>query len=114
MTTYALYNLGLAGLALLLSTCVRSSLSPLQFALAARVGLLTTLFAYPWDFFAIRLGVWRYPRDPGLVVYGVPVNDLIFMWLCTYVATVFLTWDRARNSRRKRHPERQHAREQNA
>ncbi len=58
--------------------------------LSARIALLITLLLYPWDFFAIRLGVWTYPKNPGLTIYGVPFNDSLFIWLCSFLACVVL------------------------
>ena len=55
-----------------------------------RVGLIITLIGYPWDFLAISLGVWVYPQDPGMRLYGVPLNDLWFMFAASLFAASFL------------------------
>lgn len=72
---------------------------------ASRISLKMVLIAYPWDFFAIRYRVWRYPTDPGLKIYDVPVNDLLFIWICTYLACTLLSafgrWESARQRHSK-------------
>lgn len=97
MTSYGLFNVVLA-LAAFSAAAVLFPQPKLQHArTAGRVALLITIFAYPWDFFAVRLGVWLYPVEPGVMLYGVPVNDLVFMWLCSYFGASFLMWsDRRR------------------
>ena len=79
--------------------------------LSARIALQVTLIGYPWDFFAVRLGVWTYPRDPGIGVYGVPVNDLLFIWLGTYFSSSLLLGLGRRQARRECHTEREYARQ---
>lgn len=81
---------------------------------AGRVAVLLTLVAYPWDFFAIQLGTWTYPRDPGPRLYGVPFNDLIFIWLCTYMTCCALLRLRASYPFRDRHTKSEHTDEENA
>lgn len=44
-----------------------------------QVAVYVTALAYPWDFFAITLGAWTY-GDPGPRLFGVPINDLIFIF----------------------------------
>lgn len=78
--------------------------------LAGRIGVLITLLSYPWDFFAVQLGVWRYPVDPGLTVYGVPVNDLTFIFLCTFFTSSVLLRIHRREASRERHAKSEHAR----
>lgn len=109
MTAYGYYNLALAGVVALLVFGIFQRGQPRsQSWRCARIGLLLVACGYPWDFFAIRLGVWRYPHDPGWLIYGVPLNDLVFMWLCTFLATSYLTWDNLRYGRRKCEPESEH------
>ena len=67
-----------------------------QLMRSARIALLLTMIYYPWDFFAIRLGVWTYPSDPGLRIYQVPLNDLIFIWLCSFLTCCVLIATRNR------------------
>lgn len=57
--------------------------------LAARISVLMVLAAYPWDFFAIHLQVWAH-HDPGPRLFTVPVNDLIFIFICTYLTVCVL------------------------
>lgn len=83
MTAYTAYNLVLAALVLPLSYRLLGSRDRRRLVLrCARIGLLMTLIGYPWDFFAIKMGAWRY-LQPGYTIHAVPVNDLLFMWICT-------------------------------
>jgi lycopene cyclase domain-containing protein len=92
MRLYYLYNLVFAGFTLAISYCLVGPPPSRrrQTLLAARIALLLTVIYYPWDFFAIRLGVWTYPKDPGLRIYQVPLNDLIFIWLCSFLTCCVL------------------------
>jgi lycopene cyclase domain-containing protein len=101
MSAYDIYNLALAAIVLPLSYWMAGKRSRRRtLALASRIAFMLTLLAYPWDFFAIRFRIWRYPVDPGLRIYDVPLNDLIFMWLCTFLACSFLVavsrWESSR------------------
>lgn len=63
--------------------------------IAMRVAFMMVAIAYPWDFFAVQLKVWIYPVDPGPTLYGVPVNDSVFIWMCTHLtASVLLALHR--------------------
>jgi lycopene cyclase domain-containing protein len=107
MTPYTAFNLALTVFILPISFILvgpRNRRRPLL--LSARVALLVTLIGYPWDFFAIQLGVWRYPNDAGLRIYDVPLNDLIFIWLCTYLTCSFLIAARRWQAGSQGHPER--------
>lgn len=93
MSDYTLFNVGLG-------VCVAISSSYLLrqgrfHLLAARIGLLLVLIAYPWDFFAIKLSVWTYSA-PGPRLFSVPLNDLIFIFLCTYLTVTVLLYFRPR------------------
>ena len=115
MTPYTAYNLGLAILTLPLSywlAGIRDRRHKLM--LCARIAFLVTLIGFPWDFFAIQVGVWRYPSDPGLKIHGVPLNDLVFMWLCTHLACSFLVAINGRQPRGEGHSKGKDAREQDA
>jgi len=91
MTHYSVYNLVFAVFTLSLSYWLAGVRNKRRNLLsAARIALLLTVLYYPWDFFAIRLGVWKYPKHPGLKIHEVPLNDLIFIWLCSYLTCVIL------------------------
>lgn len=110
MNLYAAYNIGLATLILPVSFWIAAR--PTRRAdllLAARVAVLVTLISYPWDFFAIQLGVWRYPRPPGPTVHGVPINDLVFIWLCSFFTSGVLRRLHRRQPSSKRHSKRENA-----
>jgi lycopene cyclase domain-containing protein len=103
MSAYAGYNLALAAFVFPASYLLAGGQSRRHMlTLASRIAFLLTLLAYPWDFFAIRYRIWRYPVDPGLRIYEVPVNDLIFMWLCTFLACSLLVALRRWESSRQR------------
>ena len=105
MTRYTLYNLVLAVFVLIVSSCVAAfGDRKRNLLISARAALLITLLLYPWDFFAVRMGVWIYPNYDGLRIYGVPFNDSVFIWLCSFLACVILiTLDR-RHAESKSHP----------
>ena len=113
MSTYTVYNFALAALVLPLSCWLLGPRNLRRSVLrCARIALLMTLLGYPWDFFAINMGVWRYPRLPGYSIHGVPLNDLLFMWLCTHLACSVLTAARRWESGRERHSESKYASDQ--
>jgi lycopene cyclase domain-containing protein len=88
---YYLYNLLFAAFVLPISYwLVGSELRRRQLRVSARIALLLTVLYYPWDFFAIRMGVWTYPYEPGLRIYQVPFNDLVFIWLCSFLTCCVL------------------------
>lgn len=102
MSTYTIYNMVLAAVILPLGIGLLLRNGTITLLLAsARVALLVTLIAFPWDFFAIQFSAWRYPNDPGPRIYGVPVNDLVFIWLCTFLAcsvlVAFRRWESGRH-----------------
>lgn len=99
MTIYTLYILGFTAFALPVSYWIAGRHNRRQKVLvSARIALLLTLLIYPWDFFAIRLGAWTYPDFGGLTVFGVPLNDSFFIWLCSYLACIVLIRVNSRNS----------------
>ncbi len=91
MTTYTAYNLILAALILPFSYWFAGRGDRRRnLLLSARIALILTVLLYPWDFFAIRLGSWTYPDFDGWQIYGVPLNDSLFIWLCSYLTCVVL------------------------
>lgn len=115
MNSYVIYNLILGAVLIPISLAL---LPPphrwRHVGLAARIGVLIALFGFPWDFFAIRLGAWTYPTDPGLTLYGVPANDLVLMWICSYFTTAVLISSNTRNGSDKGHAEGKDTGKQNA
>lgn len=110
MTPYTAYNLALATLVLPITyglTLLGDQRRDLL--VSARVALLVTLVGYPWDFFAIHAGVWTYPNYPGIRIYDVPLNDLVFMWLCSHFTCTLLIAVRRRYSCRDRQAKRKDA-----
>ena len=104
MTTYTKYNLALAAFILALSYLVAGRGNRRRIlVLSARIALLLTLLLYPWDFFAVRLGAWTYPNYDGWRIYGVPLNDSLFIWICSYLTCVVLMAVDRRRSGGQRH-----------
>jgi len=92
MNPYVVYNVALMAFILPISYWLAGTKNRKRnLMLSARVAFLVTLISYPWDFFAIHLGIWRYPHDPGLRIYGVPVNDLVFIYFCSLLTCSLLT-----------------------
>jgi lycopene cyclase domain-containing protein len=115
MSAYTVYNLSIAAFIVPASYWLADARSKRRtLALASRIAFLLTLLAYPWDFFAIHLQVWRYPVDPGPRIHDVPLNDLVFMWLCTYLACTLLIAIGKWESSRQGHSKREHASEERA
>ena len=91
MTGYTIYNLVLA--ALILPPIVWLAVRQARWhdlRISTRISFMMAAIAYPWDFFAIHLKVWDYPNDPGPRLYDVPLNDLVFIWICTQLASSVL------------------------
>jgi lycopene cyclase domain-containing protein len=114
MSAYTIYNLSIAGLVFPLSFWLVGPQNRRRKLLRSmRIALLMAVIGYPWDFFAITLGVWGYPLGPGPRIYAVPINDLWFISLCTLLACSALTGARRWQPRYERHPKREHASKQN-
>lgn len=97
MTPYSWFNLVLA--AILVPLSLSRLRTAAQRGIAFRTAAVMTLVALPWDFVAIHLQVWTY-RDPGFRIYGVPLNDLVFIFLCTlFSATLLIAKSRANDLR---------------
>lgn len=85
MTTYTWLNVALAIIALSLGLWHMRSNSPLFVAI--RVGCLGLLIAVPWDFFSLEFGIVHYP-DPGPIVFRIPLNDMVFTFLMTFICAL--------------------------
>jgi len=115
MTTYTLYILAFTGFTLPVSYWIAGRHNRKhKLVLSARIALLLTVLIYPWDFFAIRLGAWTYPNFSGLTLYGVPLNDAFFIWLCSYLACVVLITVDGSRRRRQAYSERKETVDQNS
>jgi lycopene cyclase domain-containing protein len=114
MTHYTAYNLAFAALTAPISYwLVGPHDRRHKLLLSARISSLLTVLYYPWDFFEIRLGVWRYPNHPGLRIHDVPLNDLVFIWLCSFLTCVVLIAIDRRRHRSHGHSQRKEANGQN-
>lgn len=91
MTSYTAYNIIIAVFILPICYWLAGYKDRLRnIRLCARVAFLITLISYPWDFFAIQFGIWTYPLDPGPRLFNVPLNDLVFIWLGSYLTCCVL------------------------
>ena len=91
MTEYTIFNIVLA--AIILPPIIWFNANQgrwRELGISTRISFLMAVIAYPWDFFAIHLNVWAYPKDPGPKIYDVPLNDLVFIWICTQLASSVL------------------------
>lgn len=87
MATYTLFNCCLAVLVVIAAPLLVRSRAQLR--AVVQTAAFVTLLAYPWDFFAVELGVWTY-GEAGILLHGVPLNDSVFIFLCMFVsAAVF-------------------------
>lgn len=110
MATYTLFNIMLATVLVPASSfTIPAPVRRVGRRIAIRSATLVTLMAYPWDFFAVRQGVWRYPEDPGLMLYGVPLNDSALIWVCTYFSSSVFYAIARRQYEGERHSKNEHA-----
>lgn len=54
-----------------------------QIQSALKIALLATILAYPWLYFGIAQHAWGH-GDPGPVLFGVPLNELILAFIMTF------------------------------
>jgi lycopene cyclase domain-containing protein len=97
VTPYTIFNAVLGGVMVPVS-CWLLAGKWRDIRIASRVAFLMVALAYPWDFFAVKLNVWNYPSNPGAMLYGVPVNDSVFIWLCTFLTSSVLLFIRNRQT----------------
>lgn len=67
-----------------------------QLLISFKVASFVTLIGIPWDFWAIKQGIWAYPA-PGPMFMSIPANDILFMFTCSFVAAQILigAWSRS-------------------
>ena len=87
MNNYLIYNFCLLLLLIILLAIFGCSKS--EFIKFNKVSTILVLIGFPWDYFAIHLGVWEYPQNPGIRFYHVPINDLIFIYVSSMIASLF-------------------------
>ena len=93
--TYTLFNIVL--LLMVAPACIYFLEDRKEILIAARTTTFIVLIAVPWDAWAIRASVWAY-KDPGLWFAGIPLNDIVFIALCTLLTSSFLIYLRKRAS----------------
>lgn len=87
---YSLFNLFLVPLTVMSLALLRLTSRQL---LAARVALTATLLAHPWLLVGSELQAWAY-NDPGPVLLGVPINDLVLCFQVTLISASLLISNR--------------------
>ena len=83
MTNYALLNLILVFVSVIVLVLCRNSF--FQIIRNAKLALFLVLISFPWDYFAIKLQLWIHPEYPGYKIFEVPINEMIFVFLCTFI-----------------------------
>lgn len=91
MTSYSAFNLLFASLALPVSALFIRSRRQLRACVFTTV--ISILIAYPWNAYAIAAGVWA-SIDSGPRLYAVPLNEIWFVAICTFVSSSVLSWER--------------------
>lgn len=92
MTEYTIFNLCISALAVAVM-CITRVRRPTVWK-NVRIAVLVTILSYPWDFFAIMNKAWVHPKDPGIRLFSVPLNDLWFIFVCTLITTSLLSHHR--------------------
>jgi lycopene cyclase domain-containing protein len=92
MIDYTIFNLCISVLASA-TMCITHGQPPTVWK-NVRIAVLVTILSYPWDFFAIMNKAWVYPKDPGIRLFSVPLNDLWFIFVCTLITTSLLSYYR--------------------
>lgn len=105
--TYLVFNSTLGTLVFLACYCLTPGKAKLS--IAFRAAGIVTLISYPWVFFAIHFKAWTY-NEPGPAIFAVPINDLIFIFLCTvFSVSLFLRLDRSKRAQTKGKPNAKHS-----
>lgn len=87
MNNYVVFNIVFGAIvAASMPFLIRSSA---QLRIALLTAAYVTVFAFPWDHFAITHGAWTYP-NPGPRLFDVPVNDIIFIFVGSLFSAAIL------------------------
>jgi lycopene cyclase domain-containing protein len=110
MTKYSIFTVAVVVVSTSVSLYILKRCNLLQsFRTAGLIAFKITVIAYPWDFFAIQLGAWTFPQDPGFRLYGVPINDSLFIWACSLLTVAVLISILEGQRSRDGHTKREHA-----
>lgn len=88
MSNFVILNVIVSLFAIIFSVAFIKSKKEL--AAVLKSSIIITLVAYPWDYFAITLGVWVFPEDPGPLLYKVPFNDIWLFFTASIMSTSLL------------------------
>ena len=89
MNDYLILNIVLISIAIVATFIL--SVDKKAIIIALKVGSAIALMTYPWDYFAIGQGIWFYPKNPGLELFNVPLNDMLNIFTCTYMSCIALS-----------------------
>lgn len=86
MNTYSYFNLSFTIVVIAISLICKTSKN--SHIISLKIATIFILLGFPWDYFAIKNNAWHYPKDPGITLYGVPFNDLWFVFVASYLSCV--------------------------
>jgi hypothetical protein len=87
LSTYSVLNISLLATAAVITwRCLRS---PRDRAVVLKVSVAVSFLGFPWDFFGIHQKAWTHP-NPGPVLFGVPLNEVLLSFLMAYITAGIL------------------------
>ena len=86
MNLYYCFNLVFTAVSIIFSIFFKPARA--SFGIAIKIAIIFVLIGYPWDYFAIRNHAWHYSKYPGVSLYGVPLNDLWFVFVASYISCI--------------------------
>ena len=69
----------------------RTIKSVAQLRAVLQTAVFFAVLSFPWDFFALTIGTWAHPRDPGFRIFSVPLNDIVLLFLATIYSASLLS-----------------------
>ncbi len=88
MSVYSQYNLVL-GILLVVTGSLLLKSKP-HFVAVLKTSLLLGLLSHPFNYLCIQLSAWDH-TDPGPLLFGVPINDLIFIFYISFFASALFS-----------------------
>jgi lycopene cyclase domain-containing protein len=87
MTAYSVFNAVWLGIAVITAWSLLRDAE--RFMQVIRVATIVVIIAFPWDHVAVVNHVWDYGA-PGPRLFGVPLNDSLFIFSCSIVSSCIL------------------------
>lgn len=87
LSTYVVLNFSLLVTAAVVTSLCLSSLRDKLVVL--KVSFAVSFLGFPWDFFGIQQKAWAHP-DPGPILFGVPLNEMVLSFLMAYITAGIL------------------------